>query len=827
MPDLPTFVFNRYTFNTFRFAGANMKTTYASAGAMAWILTAAVAMAQQVPAGAPMADRLEVGQLSNGARVTLVRSAVGDWGIEVEGGTGLRMTQGKPAEIEVYRAQGSGETLAGGYQGILKEGNGVVAKATVKSAGGAGGGGKASFDVEDRWTITGATLTLSRKVNVTGAEDNAGFNSAIRLMTDGTFKWDDMGYFVPGMGYNDPTYDGGATSYRAKRFTLREDTLAAPVFALTRNDGNWLAVMDMAPRGDTIAADGRGGGALIDERILVGVLGGREMTGAGGGGVELGFWMPGSLPAVVGGRGGAGGARLRYHPVKTGFSQSYQVGFRFDKSPTFRETQRDAWRWAWDNLKPKVQTVDLDVARKVMMDHLSDHVVTSGEFVGVPFLIDAVTGFPGSYHTPAKRQADGRPPASALQNRNGGGRPWNELSAEESKDFVAWAKTLGIEADPQATELGLWMKVMSGFTSKAIETADQLLLEADRDPSPRGQKMRQQGLAIINCWVTKVSFGPPNAAGYNLYRKEVTYAPPDTLYLRQLGEDVRQLVDTYAREKKLGRDHPEWLAWVKKGADWLLTQQQPDGSFPRSWNAPVISVKETSGTSSYNPIPMLVRLSEETGDKKYLDAALRAGDYLWKNFGSKGDYVGGTTDNPNISDKEAGMLALEAYLTLYESTKDAKWLDCAKGAGDFTESWIWIWNVPMPVDADDAALQWKRGVPTIGAQGINSRGGGSVDEYLSWAVPCYARLYKYTNDTHYLDVARILLHGTKAMLAMPGRTYDLKGPGWQQEAWNFGPNRGYGGHRSWLPWVSDVHLHGITALEQFDPALYQKLAKGE
>jgi hypothetical protein len=102
-----------------------------------------------------------------------------------------------------------------------------------------------------------------------------------------------------------------------------------------------------------------------------------------------------------------------------------------------------------------------------------------------------------------------------------------------------------------------------------------------------------------------------------------------------------------------------------------------------------------------------------------------------------------------------------------------------------------------------------------------------VDQYLDWAVPSFAKLYKYTNDAHYLDVARVLLHGTKAMLALPGRTYDLKGPGWQQEHWRMGPIRGIGAHRTWLPWISVNHLHGITGLEELDKTLYQRLSKGE
>jgi len=158
------------------------------------------------------------------------------------------------------------------------------------------------------------------------------------------------------------------------------------------------------------------------------------------------------------------------------------------------------------------------------------------------------------------------------------------------------------------------------------------------------------------------------------------------------------------------------------------------------------------------------------------------------------------TGNPNIADKESGMLSMEAFLAVYDATKEPKWLQRAETAASYTESWIWIWNVPMPLDADDARLHWKKGVPTIGVNGIGSDVAGHVDQFLDWAVPCYAELYKLTRDEHYLDVARVLLHGTKAMLALPGRTYDVLGPGWQQEHWRMGPGTGgMGAHRDWLP----------------------------
>ncbi len=104
-------------------------------------------------------------------------------------------------------------------------------------------------------------------------------------------------------------------------------------------------------------------------------------------------------------------------------------------------------------------------------------------------------------------------------------------------------------------------------------------------------------------------------------------------------------------------------------------------------------------------------MAQETGDPRYRQSAIRAAEYTWANYGSRGLFIGGASDNPNITDKEAGLLSPEAFLSLYEDNKDPKWLDRAKAAGDFAESWIWIWNLPMPADADNAQLHWKRVSP--------------------------------------------------------------------------------------------------------------------
>ena len=791
----------------------------ATLGALLWLLIAAPAPAQQT--GATDANRVVLGSLANGAAVAFVRENSGDWGIEIAGGAAPRMTQPKPAQIEVYRSEENVSDLADGYQSVRKQADAVVASATVT------GGNGAAFAFVDVWRVDGASLLLSRNVVVKGSDTNAGFFSAIRLASAPTVKWDDATYFVPGLFYGEN--HGGPVTPAAKRYATREDSMSAPMTAAQFRDGNWVAALDPTPRGDTTQTETTAPAAapIIDERIQFGAIGANE---AAGGGIELGFWLPGTI-TQTGGFGGRGGnatavTRRRYHPVKAGFAQTYEVQFHFGKSDTFRDMQRETWRWAWRTLNPKVKTVDVELMRVALLDHLADRVLTYEGRAGIPFVIDSVSGKPGSFRPTVGRRGGGPGPGGTNAAPGFGGRGGG--SPQQNQELADWAKTLGIDLDPSAAELNLWPKIILGFCGKNVEVAQQLIMEAERDPkSERGQRMRKLGLQIIDSILHIVTMSPaPAAEGFDIRTGQPSGAQGGTGFsLRSLGEDTRTMVDLIRFERAHGREHPDWSKWVKDYCDWLLTVQRENGSFPGSFQGGSGQpAGNSSGATSYGAIPILVRMTEETGDKKYLDAAVRAGDFLWANFSSKDLYLGAIGGEG--SDKESGMLSLEAYLALYENTKEAKWLDHAQAAGSYAESWIWIWNVPMPIGANYSELGWKPGVSTVGVNGISARDNDTVDQYLSWAVPSFARLYKYTGDEHYLDVARVLLHGTKAMLALPGREYDLKGPGWQQEHWHMGSVRGVGAHRTWLPWISVNHIHGITGLEDLDKDLCQRLAKG-
>lgn len=714
---------------------------------------------------------VELGKLQTGEKISFFHTSANDWGMEISGGNVPLLTQRKPVMFSFYQNDEDIHDIAVGYKTIHKSDSGIIAYTEVTQAG------NVVFHVTDCWYIDGNVVSVNRKVKVEG-NTAGGFNSSVAFTVDPETRWTDMNCLAPGALYGDPTYNGerspgGTLNNAAHQFLMREDILPAPLFALSFRNGSSVTMLDPSPQGESTVEETKlSKDVMIDAKFLFGRFGVWQIDERP---IEFGFQYPGTANIYSFDPNKPPQSRMirRFHPINQGVKHSYVVSFRFGKKETFQNLIRNSWRWAWNNLKPAVTIIDVEQVRQILADHLLAQAATIDGRTAIPFAV-------ATYDTSTPQ--------------------WN------------------------------WIMAGLGFVSKNIECADQLLREGDRDHSERGLKMRQTGLAIISSMIQSLPTVPLQATGYNLATgkpwNHIWLAP----WLRNATEDMRVLMKAYLRERSHGIQHPEWFNWIKLYVDWLISQQREDGSFPRRWKSGSDVVAESTGSTSYCPVPLLLLMAEETNDFAYINAAIRAGEYIWTNWGSRGLFVGGTSDNPNITDKEAGMLSMEAYLSLYESTKEKKWLDRAKVSADYTESWIWIWNLPMPLDADDVHLHWKKGVPTVGLQGISARGPGGVDEYLDWSASSYAKLYKYTNDEHYLEVARILLHNTKAMVALPGRQYDMKGIGWQQEHWGMGPGifgRGVGGHRFWLPWISANHLYSINGIEELDSALFLQMIKGK
>src|SRR5690606_8181264 len=141
------------------------------------------------------------------------------------------------------------------------------------------------------------------------------------------------------------------------------------------------------------------------------------------------------------------------------------------------------------------------------------------------------------------------------------------------------------------------------------------------------------------------------------------------------------------------------------------------------------------------------------------------------------------------------------------------------------ETWIQLWTPPMPADVDDAELHWKRGRSAVGMQGITT-GVTMTDGFLAVNAAAFVRLARLVGDPHWLEVAHLVFHGSKAMLATTLDPLDLAGAGWQQEHWNLGPDRGFGLNRHWLPWAAVATLRGHQRLVELGDPAATAIARG-
>jgi hypothetical protein len=435
----------------------------------------------------------------------------------------------------------------------------------------------------------------------------------------------------------------------------------------------------------------------------------------------------------------------RYHPVKANATQTIKLMVKLSIEKDFAAAMRDSWRSAFDR-------IDVPIV-KAPVERICRDGIALLDFYCKP--TNGVMGFPFAVSLP-----DGKVVEVSYQ---------------------------------------------SGFVGMQIPGAAELLAYGLTNKNPQ---MIGKAETMLHFWATQ-SLSPQGVprTWYNAEGGEQGWRRYDT-YLRIASDGAIGMLDAWAIAKRAGRYHPLWKHFCVANGDWLLRAQNADGTFARSFSFDGTPV-EKSKTNTLHPVRFLVELSLATGEKKYLDAAIRAGNAGLDMIGSSAAYVGGTPDNPNVKDKEAGWLALVATLALYDATGDRQWLDAAVAAASYTESWMYTWNVPAV--AEDKRDDFPKKVSTIGGSLI-ATGPSSADMLLAVAPFDYYRVYLLTGDAHFLKVARVLMNDTKQSTDVGGN-HGYAHPGLLTEATSFAIPRRHGVN-VWLPWETVMMIDPLWRFQE-------------
>ncbi|SMH42750.1 hypothetical protein SAMN06295885_2048 [Rathayibacter oskolensis] len=338
-----------------------------------------------------------------------------------------------------------------------------------------------------------------------------------------------------------------------------------------------------------------------------------------------------------------------------------------------------------------------------------------------------------------------------------------------------------------------------GFVGQQPGIGYQLLRYGDLEGVPEAF---EKGVGVVDFWVRTAQ--TPSGLPRMCWNPTLQDFEPYPHYLRMLADGVEAILDAYLHLRAKGDERPEWLEFCTRAADWLVRVQNDDGSFHRAYHADG-SVRMDSRSNTPSVIRFLVQLHLVTGDARYRDAAVRAGAWTFENSHRTLEYRGGTCDNADIQDKEAGIYALFGFLALSDLTGEDRWLEGAVRAADYTETWTYAWSFPVrTIQPKHPFNQYS-----ISGQSIITIGGGA-DVYMAACSYTYYRLHLITGDDHYLDFAEFIHANTRQSTDVDGSTgYAM--PGLGHESGDF-TSQTLQSHYHWLPWCTFVEVDPASRL---------------
>lgn len=211
---------------------------------------------------------------------------------------------------------------------------------------------------------------------------------------------------------------------------------------------------------------------------------------------------------------------------------------------------------------------------------------------------------------------------------------------------------------------------------------------------------------------------------------------PNGLHARTLGEATDFLIRALALD-----DRPQWRVAARSNLDAMVARQRADGALGLIHDATTGEVLSWEGTAALAWVPALVAARD--WDARYLPAAERAGAYYADAV--RAEYLHGAPEDVDLAPtSEDGYVAVMAYCALHRATGDARWLDLARRAAEWTFTFRYSYDVAFAP------------LTPLGAYGFRTRGAdqaSSSNQHLhAYGLICTEELLElseWTGDDWY------------------------------------------------------------------------------
>ena len=197
-----------------------------------------------------------------------------------------------------------------------------------------------------------------------------------------------------------------------------------------------------------------------------------------------------------------------------------------------------------------------------------------------------------------------------------------------------------------------------------------------------------------------------------------------------------------------------WVEGIRKLADAFVRLWDKYGQLGQFIDLEKEEILQ-GGTASAAISPAGLALAYKIlGNSKYLDTAISAGNYYYKNYVYKGILNGGPGEILQNIDSESAFGMLESFVTLYETTQDLIYLSYAKECAYQCASWCVSYDFDFPDDSTFRKLDMK----TTGSVFANAQNKHSAPGICTLSGLSILKLYRATKDKGFLQLIKEISH---------------------------------------------------------------------
>lgn len=194
----------------------------------------------------------------------------------------------------------------------------------------------------------------------------------------------------------------------------------------------------------------------------------------------------------------------------------------------------------------------------------------------------------------------------------------------------------------------------------------------------------------------------------------------------------------------------EWIDCAKECADAFVKLFKTYGKFGTLIDPETGEMLLGCGYTGVGAISALCKCAVFFKSDIYRKTALDAGEYYYREFLADGMTFCGPSDTLCAPDSESAFMLLEAFVNLYELTKEEKWLNRAEFCLHYCSSWVVSYTYKFPKDSEFGRL----GINTVGSVFASVQNKHSAPGICVSSGKCIYKIYKYTGNKEYLELIK-------------------------------------------------------------------------